>query len=50
MFTEQEIRESERKEIGFWLENETRGVNFGAWAYWWNSVIAKLKSGQKVDG
>ena len=35
------------KQTGIWLENETRGVNFGAWAYWWQSVISQLKSGVK---
>ena len=48
--SDEDIRKSERMKIGSWLENETRGVNFGAWAYWWNSVIAKLKSGQKSEG
>jgi len=33
------------KEIGEWMENETRGVNFGAWAYWWQTTIKLLKSG-----
>jgi hypothetical protein len=39
-------RQKAFRELGEWVENETRGVNFGAWAYWWSSVIKQLKLGK----
>ena len=42
---DQKTAEQIYKEIGVYLENQLRGVNFGVWQYFFDNTIARLKQG-----